>query len=392
MSLLILVGELVFAALGITAGIAWIALLRRLAISLSWTMRGTVGQPESSSYVVAIVPMRNESGNVQGCIASLLEQDAVRKVVAIDDCSSDGTSELLSRFASQDDRIRVAKIDHVPAGWAGKSYACHVGSSEAGRCDWLLFVDADTRLSPGALGRPLAFAEGNGLDALSLFGRLRCPNVWVKLATPFYFGLLNAFIPLRDVNDPLKGSAYFVGSFVLIRRAGYLEIGGHAAVAAELVEDRALGKLAKQKGLKTALRFSPDEVSAEWAPGFRNSVRALLRVSVPPMRRRVRLGATFSLALSILFLMPLLSVVLGGWLVAEGLPDGALFLLLGIVLLVFEMAFTELSARRISGGVPFPFALGSVPVSLVYVVVLWRSVFRAWLVKPVRWRDREYRL
>jgi glycosyltransferase involved in cell wall biosynthesis len=336
--------------------------------------------------------MRNEAKNAQECIRSLLVQNNVQRVVAVDDCSSDGTRELLSGLAATDQRVRIVTIDEVPEGWAGKSYACHLGSAEAGMTDWLLFVDADTRLLPGALEKALAYAEGNTLDALSLFGKLRCPNVWDKLATPFYFGLLNAFIPVKAVNDPLKPDAYFVGSFILIRRSKYDEMGGHAAVAADLVEDRALGKLAKEEGLKISLRFSPDDLSAEWAPGFRNSVDALHRVSVPPMRGRARVGAAFSFALSILFLMPLLSVLLGGLMVAEGLGGGALvILLLGIVLLGLELTFTLASAARMSA-VSVSFAPGFIPASLVFLAVLWRSVFRAWLMQPVRWRGREYRL
>jgi hypothetical protein len=110
------------------------------------------------------------------------------------------------------------------------------------------------------------------------------------------------------------------------------------------------------------------------------------------MRGRVRVGAVFSFALSILFLMPLLSVPFGGLMVAEGIGDGALAILfLGVVLLGLELTFTLASAARMSD-VSVSFAPGFIPASLVFLAVLWRSVFRAWLMQPVRWRGREYRL
>lgn len=157
-----------------------------------------------------------------------------------------------------------------------------------------------------------------------------------------------------------------------------------------MVEDRALGKLAKERGLKIALKFSPDDVSAEWAPGFKNGISALQRVSVPPMRERAGVGAAFSFALSVLLLMPLLSVLLGAWTVPADPGIGAPVLLLGVATLAIELIFTLISAARIRV-TPIPFALGFVPASLVWVVVLWRNVFNAWLAKPMQWRKREYR-
>ncbi len=383
----LLAGELVTSAFAVLALAAWLLLLARMLGSLSSPVLDGPLHYANRTSVAAIVPMRNEAENVEGCILSLLEQKGVTKLVAIDDGSSDGTGELLARAAASDGRVEVLTVADVPIGWVGKTNACNLGSARAGDAEWLLFVDADTRLSAGALDRALAYAEERGLDALSLFGMVRCQNAWDRVAVPFYFGLLVALFPIAAVNDPRKTTgAFFVGSFILIRRLKYLEIGGHAAVAGDLVEDKALGRLAKEKGLKVALGFAPEAVSAVWAPGFKNGANALVRVLAPSMRGRIWVSAGYSFAMSVLFLMPFVSLL-------AGVLAGSSFLLLAAAAtLAVELGFALVSAARIAPEVPSSFALGFVPASLVFVAVIWNSVITALRHRSVIWRGREYRI
>jgi hypothetical protein len=389
MAYLLEVAVLTFAGFGVATLLAWLYLLSRLLAGLPPPIPIAPPHEQSSESVTAIVPMRNESSNAEGCIRPLLSQPNVKRVVAVDDCSSDGTGDLLLRLSSSDEKVTVVKPDAVPEGWVGKSYACQVGSERAGDADWLLFVDADTRLSPEAVSKALAYAERGGLDACSLFGRFRCPNVWDRLSTPFFFGLLNSFITAKEVNDPRRKEAYFFGSFILIRREKYLAMGGHSKVASEVVEDKALGEVAKGSGLKIGIGYAPSDVSAEWAPGFGNSVKAIMRVTAPSMRRSPRIGTVYSFGLSALVLLPIASVLLGA-LVGTSYDVYLLILLCGLASLGIELCFTAVAARKV--GVSTPYALGFVPASLVCIVALWRSLSRAWSRKQIEWRGRAYRL
>ena len=52
------------------------------------------------------------------------------------------------------------------------------------------------------------------------------------------------------MNHPDSPAAAASGQYLLIRREDYERIGGHAAVAGEVLEDVALARLAKQAGVR----------------------------------------------------------------------------------------------------------------------------------------------
>jgi hypothetical protein len=54
----------------------------------------------------------------------------------------------------------------------------------------------------------------------------------------------------QAINDPTTDAAFAAGMFMLFRRSAYEEIGGHRAVAAQVVEDVELGRLVKYSGRK----------------------------------------------------------------------------------------------------------------------------------------------
>src|SRR5207245_2290888 len=59
------------------------------------------------------------------------------------------------------------------------------------------------------------------------------------------------------INDPDSPAAAANGQYLLIRRNVYEQIGGHAAVRDEVLEDVALARLAKSAGFR--LHFAPGD-------------------------------------------------------------------------------------------------------------------------------------
>ena len=370
--------------LGIVHTISWIALLNRLLIGLrnSPTLENLDPSLKKQS-VTAIIPMRDEEHNVDQCLGSLINQLNVSRLIVVNDHSSDNTiKEVKKHLANQ--KVELIDSPKLRSGWNGKSNACYAGAINS-ETEWLLFVDADTRIENEMLGRALTLAEDQKLDAVSAVGELRCVHLWDKISTPFYFRMLNAFYKMSDVNDLSKSLGYFYGNFILIKRESYFKIGGHASIAKEVVEDKEFGSFAKANGLRIGVARAHNSLSAEWVPGFRHGIEALSRVSIPSLKGRLKLGAALTSALTILFFTPWL--ILFSAFFAPTHIAMALFAIASLAIII-ELVFTGYSSSLMN--VNLVYSLEFLFPQLVYAYVLWGSVYRLWKGIPISWRGRKY--
>jgi 4,4'-diaponeurosporenoate glycosyltransferase len=98
--------------------------------------------------IAVIVPARDEAGNLAHLLTSLAAQHAPpAEVVVVDDHSSDGTADVARAHGAT-----VVRAPPLPDGWSGKAHACSIGA-RATTSPVLLFLDADVRLAPDAIGR-----------------------------------------------------------------------------------------------------------------------------------------------------------------------------------------------------------------------------------------------
>lgn len=65
---------------------------------------------------------------------------------------------------------------------------------------------------------------------------------------PFVYCRLVARFSFARINDPQQADAAANGQFLMVLRDVYQAIGGHAAVAGQILEDVALARLVKQRG------------------------------------------------------------------------------------------------------------------------------------------------
>jgi chlorobactene glucosyltransferase len=91
-----------------------------------------------------------------------------------------------------------------------------------------------------------------------------------RLVVPCGFYLIAASQDLRAVNDPAAPEAVANGQFILIRRAVYDAVGGHAAVKAEFSEDTALARLVKHAGFRLAVLGAERLVRTRMYRGWRS--------------------------------------------------------------------------------------------------------------------------
>jgi glycosyltransferase involved in cell wall biosynthesis len=216
-------------------------------------------------FVSVIVPARNEELCLSRCLQSLVAQQGVNlEVIVVDDASTDRTRGIAESIGG----VRVVDAGPLPVGWSGKVNAMLAGARVA-RGDWLLFTDADTVHRPGSLARALAEAEEHGAAMLSYSPAQEVDGLCEKAVMPVIFAELAAAYRPSEVSDPASQAAAANGQYLLISRAAYDAVGGHAAVATSWLEDVALARAVKLSGRKLWFRFGGDAVSARMYRSFR---------------------------------------------------------------------------------------------------------------------------
>lgn len=235
-------------------------------------------QPEQRLKVSVIVPARNEEENIAACLASLVSQEGISfELIVVNDASTDRTREIASSFAgvqpagAKTSRVNIEAnlIDAppLPSGWIGKNNAAAAGARVA-RGEWLLFTDADTIHQPGSLARAVAEAEQRGVALLSYSPEQKVGSFWEKAIMPLVFSDLAAHFQPTLVSNPASPIAAANGQYLLISRAAYDAVGGHAAIAASLLEDVELARNVKSSGRPIFFRYGPDAVSTRMYRNF----------------------------------------------------------------------------------------------------------------------------
>jgi glycosyltransferase involved in cell wall biosynthesis len=205
-----------------------------------------------------IVPARNEEASLGDCLESLTAQTGVAfEIIVVDDGSTDHTREIAKSFA----KVRVISPEPLPHGWTGKNNAVVSGAKEA-RAPWLLFTDADTVHRPGSLAGALAEAKREGADLLSYSPEQVVVTFTERAVMPVVFAELAAKYPPQKVREQNSGIIAANGQYILVRRAAHDAVGGHAAVATEILEDVALARLFRNKGKHVYFRYGGDAVRA----------------------------------------------------------------------------------------------------------------------------------
>ncbi|APG04164.1 hypothetical protein BJI69_09815 [Luteibacter rhizovicinus DSM 16549] len=228
-----------------------------------------------------IVPALNEEVVIGATIRALLISDySPLEIIVVDDGSSDGTTDVLSRMAFEDPRLTCIRLPLT----MGKSHALNEGVAKA-RHDLIVTVDADTIVDSDfirAISAPLC--EGTA-DAVA--GNIKVGNkghIITLLQSIEYISsqdLKRAFQSSRQMITTLPGagSAY--------RKTDILLAGGFSDVTR--AEDTELTLRLGQKDLR--LVYCPQAVARTEAP---TTLQALFR-----QRRRWNLGNMQSIGMHI---------------------------------------------------------------------------------------------
>lgn len=253
--------QIVNGAVGFVAG--WLLLWR---VPLANAADGA----SSLRDVTVVVPARNEERNLPRLLGSL-QAEAPGEVIVVDDNSADATAEVARSYDAM-----VLPSAPLPPGWTGKTFACFQGASAAHK-DALLFLDADTWLSPGGGARMAATLARNGSPAAALsflpFHITRKPYEELSI----FFNLLMAF---GAGGFGVLGRGRLFGQSMLMPRALYQQSGTHEAVRGHVLENfhfaadvrRAGGKCLCRGGRGVLhMRMFPDgfaQLRSGWTKAF----------------------------------------------------------------------------------------------------------------------------
>lgn len=209
-------------------------------------------EPNPASPSLAIyIAAHNEQQRIGSCLERLCRQNYGRlQITVVNDRSDDTTSDCVREVMRRDPRVRLIEIAHLPEGCIGKTHALAVASADA-ETDYLLFMDSDCRLVPGAIAAVMRKVTTEGLEFVSLWPRLELLSVWERILTPPASWVLGiwAFLGIRR-GAPNSEVKLGNGQFMLFSREAYRKVGGHAAVQAELAEDMVIASKVAALDLK----------------------------------------------------------------------------------------------------------------------------------------------
>ena len=299
---------------------AWAQTIRRVR-DPRYRLDVSDAKAEAGIKVSVIIPARNEVDDIAGAVESVLNQDHPSvEMVVLDDGSTDGTSECLA--AMSDERLKVVSggDDPLPSGWLGKPWACHRAAKQA-TGEWLLFIDADVRLSPEAVSRSVHYANQNQLGLLSGLGQLVNISFGERILQPIVTGLIIGANDLAEVNDPERpDKALASGQFLLFRREAYEAIGGHQAVQGNVLDDVGLGLAAKGAGIGFQCVHMRSLYRCRMYASGMDCWRGWRKNLFPGMERKwslaIMIWVFFFVALCAPLLTGLYAIIVGDWFLA----------------------------------------------------------------------------
>ncbi len=256
-------GSLVMFGVGWTAG--WVALWRARQLP--------PGAQRRAARVSVVVPARDEAASLPVLLASLAAELHVDdELIVVDDHSTDATMHLATAAGA-----RVISAPPLPAGWAGKPHACHIGADRSAN-EVLVFLDADVRLARGTLDALVEQLERHPDELVSLQPYHRAQRPHEQASVLFNVVALmgsGAFTPWGE-RVPTRVA---FGPVVAVRRDAYDRAGGHAHpdVHSAVLEDVALARRFPRSRLfagtmdGTSFRMYPRDlrqVIEGWTKGF----------------------------------------------------------------------------------------------------------------------------
>ncbi len=341
--------------------------------------------------VSVLVPARNEAENIEQCLEAILQQDYPNfELIAIDDNSTDQTRNILQELAEKaGNRLRIVQAAELPNGWLGKPHALCEGYYQINpQAQWLLFVDADTRLEAGALRGALSYAREKELSLLSLSPGLNLGSFWHQLLLA-EMGKLYSFATLNFLRPPRPGSieaGSANGAFILVCRKIYAQVGGHSALKNEVLEDVALAQNFRRAGYTTFSSYRSNYLSQRPGGGLAAFWESISKNWFLVARRRWTRALFVLVFESCYCLLPLLMLLASFF----GKKESSLSKALNVTAVGFSILLYNEMLQIYRA--PRHYALLYPVAAVLDTLIVLHSVYKVGVQQSISWKDRQVKI
>lgn len=213
--------------------------------------RGSQGR--FSGSVSVCIPARDEEANIERCVRAVANADyPVQEIIVLDDGSTDDTPGILAALTQEYSHLRIIEGRPLAEGWVGKVHACQQLAEEANG-EWLVFIDADTTLHVGGIGRLAGTVNRTKSRAISSVPRQEMKSFGEQLLIPLLHLTYTSwlFMPLVWLTNDARFLAAN-GQLVALEAKALQEAGGFTSIRHEVVDDMALFRRLKDAGIRVA--------------------------------------------------------------------------------------------------------------------------------------------
>ncbi len=341
--------------------------------------------------LTVIVPARNEEAVLPGFLASVLAQSEPGfalgvewELIVVNDDSRDGTRGIAERAAAGTQGVTVMDAPALDlsarGGFTGKNNACWAGA-QAAKGQWLLFTDADTVHEVGDLSRSIREADRHHAALLSYSPRQIVTGFWQRTVMPLVFSELASVYPPKLVSDPGSKLAAANGQFLLVEREAYFSVGGHRALAREVLEDVALARAVKRSGKTIRFRYAPDALAARMYRSTPEMIEGWTKNLALLMPSPIALALWRVLDILLFFGLPVLAFIVPPKIPYQGI--------------VFFLLWVRTCFRFYNRVMRSHFPVVDVAISILgiplFAYLLVRSYVHHKVKRSIEWKGRTYR-
>lgn len=243
-------------------------------VLINFIFRQAIAKTEiqNNDLISVLIPARNEENNIARLLDALQKLNNNIEILVCNDHSTDNTEEIISRYQTIDQRIRLIESEVLPKGWLGKNHACYQLAKQASG-KYLLFVDADVVISGNIIADTVSYAKKHKLGLLSVFPKQVLLTIGEKKSVPLMNYILLTLLPLVFVRfSPFKSHTAANGQFILFESKTYFELEPHKQFKNSAVEDISISKFYKRQKIKIACLIGEERIQCRMYNSYKDAL------------------------------------------------------------------------------------------------------------------------